>query len=778
MARPLFWLLAASVSGVDIHKAFLQAYLPSTAAILQFGSGPASIPGSAPCNASDYASSGGFSPAGHASVVAAWLAAGIPLKAYEPYNEPYNNSYQGGRSPWFGDGSFSNTYGFMCETWVNVHQRLFYAAVKAAINAAGSDAKVYGGVLGSGEGYALQWAKEFYNADARAGNCTSPFNASGANVPYIDAYSFHPYPASNNNQNDLNSLFIWPGTIPTNGTSAYTFTRQTRADLNAVGGSAKALAWTEAGQNDITGISALFDASYAILGCNISSLYDLDSIVLHSFNAGSTTSPQFPIFTTTDHVNFAATTRSCSLRDITMPSVRGYKRECVFSISGNANTPGTYPVPSVICSPRLNADGTELSILYANLDLSNSHDVTFLLDVTAAGTITGRYCLPATSPGAMPSLSSVGATNTWTVTVAAGQVGVYTVPLAGGGGGLPSPPVNTAVPAISGTAQVGQTLTEDDGAWTNTPTAWDRQWQTSPAPAPTGFSDVVGAITSSFSCDGSDYDLYVRVGVRASNAGGPAAAYAYSDPVGPVIAAATGGGMPIFDSAASPPEARGAASSYTWAHTCSGSNRYLVVCVSMNGTDSTVTGATYNGVALTQLVRLTRSSIEVLEYWYLINPPTGTHNIVVTKGGTVPGRPTVCGSRSYTGVNQTTPHGSTSSANGTTATPTLTIATASDDLVVDALSAKAAVGSDSETPTSPSTGRYVATEFTTFGIVGAGSDSPGTGATVTMAYSTAPANSWILFAVPLKAAPAVFSACEHDCAGRYGYGRDRLPAHL
>jgi len=78
-------------------------------------------------------------------------------------------------------------------------------------------------------------------------------------------------------------------------------------------------------------------------------------------------------------------------------------------------------------------------------------------------------------------------------------------------------------------------------------------------------------------------------------------------------------------------------SSYTFSHTCAGSNRLLVFGDGhTSSSDTTVTGVTYNGVALT-LVRSDqhqsgdswRTSI-----WYLIAPATGSNTVSVTLCGT------------------------------------------------------------------------------------------------------------------------------------------------
>ena len=37
-------------------------------------------------------------------------------------------------------------------------------------------------------------------------------------------------------------------------------------------------------------------------------------------------------------------------------------------------------------------------------------------------------------------------------------------------------PVNSVLPAVTGTTTVGQTLTTTNGTWTNTPTGYSRQW--------------------------------------------------------------------------------------------------------------------------------------------------------------------------------------------------------------------------------------------------------------------------------------------------------------
>lgn len=106
-------------------------------------------------------------------------------------------------------------------------------------------------------------------------------------------------------------------------------------------------------------------------------------------------------------------------------------------------------------------------------------------------------------------------------------------------------------------------------------------------------------------------------------------------------------------------------SSVTFAHTCGGSNRILVVAVSIAAGIPTVSGITYNGVALTQIATVLGVAADRrTELWYLIAPATGANNIVVTLSG-APGAFFNVGAVSYTGVKQTGQPDATANTNNT-----------------------------------------------------------------------------------------------------------------
>lgn len=77
-------------------------------------------------------------------------------------------------------------------------------------------------------------------------------------------------------------------------------------------------------------------------------------------------------------------------------------------------------------------------------------------------------------------------------------------------------------------------------------------------------------------------------------------------------------------------------STLTWSHVIAAGTDCLVVntalAMNSNGSTNTITGVTYNGVALTKVTQRVNNANEHTEtsIWYLLNPPVGTFNIVAT----------------------------------------------------------------------------------------------------------------------------------------------------
>jgi mannan endo-1,4-beta-mannosidase len=86
------------------------------------------------------------------------------------------------------------------------------------------------------------------------------------------------------------------------------------------------------------------------------------------------------------------------------------------------------------------------------------------------------------------------------------------------------PPSNTAVPTISGQAQVGQTLTASTGSWSGTtPMTYAYQWLRCDS-AGANCSAVTGATSSSYTIVSGDSGSTLRVSVTATNSDGSASA--------------------------------------------------------------------------------------------------------------------------------------------------------------------------------------------------------------------------------------------------------------
>ncbi len=86
-----------------------------------------------------------------------------------------------------------------------------------------------------------------------------------------------------------------------------------------------------------------------------------------------------------------------------------------------------------------------------------------------------------------------------------------------------NPPRNTALPVISGTPVVGQTLTTSNGSWTNNPSSYAYQWNRCNS-AGSGCVPIQGATSSSYVAASADAGLTVQSAVTASNSAGSSTA--------------------------------------------------------------------------------------------------------------------------------------------------------------------------------------------------------------------------------------------------------------
>ena len=93
-----------------------------------------------------------------------------------------------------------------------------------------------------------------------------------------------------------------------------------------------------------------------------------------------------------------------------------------------------------------------------------------------------------------------------------------------------------------------------------------------------------------------------------------------------------------------------ASGTVTATHVCTGANLLLLAyVVDSSGVNDNVTGVTYNGVAMTQLVK--QQTYKKLYIYGLVAPATGSNSLIASRTNTT-GDFVVIGS-SYTGVSQT-----------------------------------------------------------------------------------------------------------------------------
>jgi hypothetical protein len=185
-----------------------------------------------------------------------------------------------------------------------------------------------------------------------------------------------------------------------------------------------------------------------------------------------------------------------------------------------------------------------------------------------------------------------------------------------------------------------------------------------------------------------------------------------------------------------------------------GSSRLMIVGVSENisaagGTDGRITGATYGSANLVGIGGVTNGD-QIVAMFALVNPPVGTNSVVVNFSS-APQQYAVVGVATFTNVNQTTPYGAFYSSTGATGNPSLTLASAAGELVLDTVSLQStilsAVGSGQ-------TRRWTLQSPDNGGTANGGGSTKVGAASVTMTWtSTSGANPWSMGAISLKPAP-------------------------
>lgn len=208
-----------------------------------------------------------------------------------------------------------------------------------------------------------------------------------------------------------------------------------------------------------------------------------------------------------------------------------------------------------------------------------------------------------------------------------------------------------------------------------------------------------------------------------------------------------------FDAATSAATAQGTSANIS--HTCSGSDRLLIVTVGTDGRAQSVTSATYNGVALTRAIRRQHTNTDAFagfeELWYLVNPATGTNTLVLNLSTSMQVQAVIS---SYTGVHQSTPLGTAVGADGVSTGPSVIVGSAGDELVVDGLGFyKDPAAASTLTPGAGQTRNGTQVSFANNFVHGSSSREAGA-ASVTMSWTSSQSDNWVLVAVPIKPAGA------------------------
>ena len=177
--------------------------------------------------------------------------------------------------------------------------------------------------------------------------------------------------------------------------------------------------------------------------------------------------------------------------------------------------------------------------------------------------------------------------------------------------------------------------------------------------------------------------------------------------------------------------------------TGTGYNRLMLVGISQK--DRSVTGVTYGGIPLNLEGGVISSSNARIHLYSLVNPPSGAANVVVTLSSN-PDKGIVVGVTTFTGVDQTTPLGTFAGTQAKTAAPSISVASATGELVYDVVAFR------NET-LSVGSGQTQSWNIATGGeMYGGGSTEPGA-SSVSMNWTASASQDWAIGAISIKPTP-------------------------
>ena len=160
-----------------------------------------------------------------------------------------------------------------------------------------------------------------------------------------------------------------------------------------------------------------------------------------------------------------------------------------------------------------------------------------------------------------------------------------------------------------------------------------------------------------------------------------------------------------------------------------------------------VTNVTYNGVALTYSTYTVFSGEARVEFWYMLEadlPAAGTYTVAARIAGSA--TTFVHGASSWTGVHQTTPFGTIVTNTGSNSTPTVTVGSATGEIVHDFVASKDASGL---TVDGSQDQRWNLLAGGQADVHGGGSSEAGD-TNVVMSWSSPGAVEWAIIGVPMK----------------------------